>query len=70
MDSENVYDIEKAVQAQLNFCAKQEYPRYAPIDGWCPNCHWNIYSVGGYDVRTAGTWLITSCPRCHYSFID
>lgn len=69
-----VYDPELAHQAQVAYCEERQFPVFAPEDGFCWNCHRNIYRKGelgqGHSVFSAGRGLITSCPYCRRSFCE
>ncbi len=74
-----MFDTEKAIAAQSDYCEKKKIPNFAPaFDGTCYHCNRNIYKpythndgrVTGITVEEAGTTLITGCPHCNYSFID
>ena len=51
------YNISEAIEAQEQFCDKNEYPYFAPDNGICWDCHQNIYSENGrtrYGKKTHG----------------
>lgn len=62
------YDADKAAQAQVEYCDRNELHCYAPRDGYCWHCNENIYKL--ISVEDAGKTLITSCPYCHSTFVD
>lgn len=72
------YNWRLASAAQRNYCEEREEPMFAPPDGNCYRCGFNIYmpkngsrgSVSGITVNDAASRLITSCPHCNYSFVD
>ena len=74
------YNISEAIKAQEQFCDKNEYPRFAPDNGICWDCHQNIYSENGrtrygkkthgISVESAGHYLLTGCPFCSRSYCD
>lgn len=59
-------DIDKAMKAQLDYCEKMKYPRFAPVDGICYYCKNQIYSL--ISAERAGEELITACPHCCRSY--
>ncbi len=74
-----MYNIEKAIKAQHDYCKNHDIPNFAPaLDGTCYHCRRNIYVpikgpagyITGITVEQAGKELITGCPHCHYSFVD
>lgn len=74
-----MFDTQKAIKAQRDYCDKEEIPNFAPaFDGSCYHCNRNIYQpithydgrVTGITVEQAGATLITGCPHCNYSFVD
>lgn len=74
---EKNFDPIKAAKAQEEYCDAHEIPMYAPHDGICHRCGFNIYlptngSRGplGISVSEADARLITSCPHCHATFVD
>lgn len=64
----------KANRAQIKYCDEHECPVFAPMNGVCYRCGYNIYlptnGKGGITVEDAGRKLITSCPHCSYSFVE
>lgn len=72
-----MFDVNKAIEAQKNYCKENEIPHFAPYDGRCYRCHKQIYEEIKHDnystgitVEEAGSGLVTGCPHCHYSFVD
>lgn len=65
-----IFDIPAAVDAQKEYCEKNNYPHFAPSNGICWCCGKNIYSVDGISVERAANNLITGCPFCHRSYCD
>jgi len=74
----NLYDTEKAIAAQNQYCAEKGFPHFAPHTGRCYRCGRDIYSEiehptgrkTGITVERASHELITGCPHCNYSFCD
>lgn len=72
------YNWRLASAAQRNYCEERESPMFAPSAGICYHCGFNIYmpvngtrgTVSGITVNEAASKLITSCPHCHYSFVE
>lgn len=74
------YNFDPAIsaKAQAAYCDEHELPMFAPADGHCPRCGYNIYlpvngshsAVMGITVEEAGSRLITGCPICNYSFVE
>jgi len=67
----------KANRAQIKYCDEHECPVFAPMNGVCYRCGYNIYlrtngksGPRGITVEEAGSRLITSCPHCGYSFVE
>ncbi len=58
------------VAAQRLFCREHGLPCFVPSGGVCLSCGGDIFGGGGYDLRRAGSELITSCPRCHATYCD
>ena len=75
---ENNFDPTKAAQAQEAYCNQREVPMFAPRNGLCYRCGYNIFlpingshgSVLGVTVEDAGKKLITGCPFCNCSFVE
>ena len=75
---QNNFHPEKAAKAQEAYCDEHEVPMFAPRDGICEHCGYNIYmpingsrgTIFGITVEEAGNRLITSCPFCNHSFTD
>jgi len=67
---EKIYDADKAIKAQSDFCKERWYPDFFPLDGVCYSCHRSIFTDGGIDVERAGSMHITGCPLCHHSYCD
>lgn len=72
-----IYDIDKAIAAQWEYCDKHALPHFAPVGGRCSRCGWNVFEpreysngVTGVDVETAGRKHITGCPHCNNTFCD
>ena len=65
----STYNAEKAFEAQMEYCDKNNLPLFAPRR-FCFKCSRDIYDEGGISVEEAGKALITYCPHCHKSFID
>jgi hypothetical protein len=70
MKKEEIFDIEKACEAQRKFVKEHDYPHFAPGNGICYNCRRNIYGQNGYSVERASLILITGCPFCCYSYCE
>jgi hypothetical protein len=67
----DTFDIKKAIDAQLRYCAQHNVPDFAPLrDGVCWNCDHNIFTEGGISVEQAASTHITGCPFCHKSYCD
>ncbi|MBR6905981.1 MAG: hypothetical protein IKN33_03410 [Selenomonadaceae bacterium] len=74
----NNYDPIKAAKAQEAYCDQHECPMFAPRDGRCYRCGYNIFlpfnashgAVLGITVEEAGKKLITGCPICNYSYVE
>lgn len=69
----NAKDIEQAIRAQKLYCEFRMIPLFIPDDGYCYSCERNIfmdYETKGITQAVAGRTLITSCPHCHYSFVE
>jgi hypothetical protein len=72
---------EEACRLQSALCGREGVPHFAPHDGFCYDCHKNIYQViehnngtynwkTGIDLASAGTSHITACPHCSSSYCD
>lgn len=67
-----------AIKAQRDYCDTHKLPMFAPSNGLCFHCGYNIYlpingsrgAVYGITVEYAGKCLITNCPFCDMSFTD
>lgn len=79
MTLDNNFNPKLAIQAQEDYCERNECPMFAPGNGLCPRCGRNIYephrfrdhnTVYGIAVNQAGSTLITGCPHCNYSFVE
>ena len=72
------FDIKKACEAQEKYCKEKNYPHFAPLNGRCYECNYNIYQhidhgrgyKSGYSVEKASCELITGCPHCHISYCE
>lgn len=64
----NTYDRNISEKLQKEYCDRHDVPLFAPRDGMCYGCYYNIYDR--LSIGEAGTRHITSCPKCHKSFID
>ena len=72
------FNPDAAMKAQIRYCDTHEVPMYAPSNGLCFHCGYNIYlpingshgAVYGITVEDAGKRLITSCPFCNHSFVE
>lgn len=60
-------DIDAAIKAQADLCAKDGLPHFAPRNGVCWSCHRSIYEGAGAED---GKTFITGCPHCHRSYCD
>ena len=68
----------QAVKAQEAYCDEHKCPMYAPRNGICFRCGFNIYlpingsrnTILGISVAEAGCKLVTSCPFCNTTFVD
>lgn len=81
-DTTRIYDIDKAIKTQSEYCSKKNYPHFAPKNGVCWKCGQQIYAEGksaamfgnkistGIIVEQAGNELITGCPHCNWSYCD
>lgn len=75
---ENNFNPTKAAAAQEAYCEQHDLPMYAPRNGLCYHCGYNIFmpvnrskgAVLGITVEEAGAKLITGCPICNYSFVE
>lgn len=67
---EKVYNPDKAIKAQRDFCRSRGIPDFFPSDGVCYACKRCIFVEGGIDVKRAGESHITGCPLCHRSYCD
>lgn len=60
--------INSCVNAQREYCNKNNVPMFIPEDGVCFRCKRNIFSkitiIGAYST------LITGCPFCSYSYCE
>ena len=65
---EEVYNVQKSIEAQREYCRKNEMPQLAPHSGFCWKCGKQIYTA--ITVEQAGKSLVTYCPHCHKSFDD
>lgn len=76
--AEDYYNPKEAAENQTNYCHEKSLPCFAPSDGMCWACGYNIYSkhIDRYGTETgikagqAGGFLITGCPHCHKSYCD
>lgn len=72
------FEIKAASAAQRAYCDEHELPQFAPSDGICHRCGYNIYlplsngrtQLYGISVEEAGERLITGCPHCNATFCD
>lgn len=71
------YDWRLASAAQRKYCSDYDTPLFAPSNGICYHCGFNIYmptngvtGPRGITVEDASKKLITSCPHCNYSFVE
>lgn len=76
-----MYNHEKAVKAQEDYCKNSGSPHFAPANGTCRKCKLSIYEeiehIGGkssyktgISVEAAGAGLVTGCPHCNKSYCD
>lgn len=56
------------INAQKEYCDKNNLPYLAPKNGLCYNCLQQIYMEIKFE--RAKNSLITGCPHCHRSFCD
>ena len=66
------YSTQKAIQAQVNYCAATGQDFIAPgygTNGCCPVCHNPIYIIGGVSIEEAESTRITGCPYCKTSYL-
>ena len=78
MNPTNNFNPTQAAKAQEKYCDEHECPMFAPRNGLCYHCGYNIYlpvngshgAVLGYTVEEAGRKLISGCPICNYSFVE
>ena len=64
------YYTGKSIEAQYEYCARNNKPVFIPTNGCCPNCHNPIFIIGGISVEEAESTHITGCPYCHVSFVE
>lgn len=38
-----MFDVQKSITAQKQYCEEKQAPHFAPYDGRCWNCNQNIY---------------------------
>lgn len=62
----------ECIEAQKHYCEEKHLPMFMLPSGTCPRCNVDIFEemLGGYSLEYASTRLITSCPRCRWSFCD
>ena len=73
-----MFNKEKSIQAQRNYCKENKLPHFAPHDGRCWSCGKNIYEpftrqngrISGVETERASSELITGCPHCNRSYCD
>lgn len=69
--TDETYNTTQAMVAQQFYCTLKGSPQFAPYDGQCPTCGFQIYDPpNGYSVEYASTHMITGCPYCRRSFVD
>lgn len=68
--SQEVFNVVLSKKAQRKYCDENDFPYFAPHDGYCYRCHKNIYAEGGFSVEAASNKLITVCPFCRASYCD
>ena len=61
-------DIKERIKAQSELCKKDNFPMFAPQDGFCWSCGKQIFTERN-DWR-ARNEHITGCPECHRSYCD
>ena len=71
------YNWRLASAAQRKYCEERKGPMFAPSNGICYKCGFNIYvptngpaGPRGITVEEASKRLITSCPHCNATFVD
>ena len=74
---EELFDVEKSIEAQNKYCKDNSVILFAPYDGECFCCGRQIYEprklgdeIRGYTIKEASETLITGCPFCHRSYVD
>ena len=73
-----IFNPKQAAKAQEDYCELNECPMFAPRDGLCYRCGYNIFlpfngshgATLGITVEEAGRKLITGCPICNYSYVE
>lgn len=61
-------EIKNKIKLQKDFCKENEYPNFAPEDGFCWSCGHQIYN--DISEKEASSELITGCPVCRKSYCD
>lgn len=78
MNPNTNFNPKLAAKAQEDYCERNECPMFAPRDGLCYRCGYNIFlpfngshgAMLGITVEEAGRKLITGCPICNYSYVE
>ena len=61
-------EIKMKIKKQKEYCEEHNAPNFAPLDGFCWNCHTQIYNE--LDINRVSNEVITGCPHCHRSYCD
>jgi len=61
-------NIKTKLLLQEKFCKDHELPHFAPYDGVCFRCNYQIYER--ISIHQAMNTLITGCPFCHWSYCE
>jgi len=71
------FNPNEAIKAQKKYQDDKNLPDFAPRDGSCFKCKFNIYREidhgshkTGISLEEASTQLITGCPHCNRSYCD
>lgn len=67
-------DPDQILKAQKDYCKYNSLPNFAPSDGICFSCNFNIYQdqpqSKGINIMKAKSEHITGCPHCLRTFLD
>ena len=61
-------ELQEKIDAQKKHCKDNDFPCFAPFDGYCWSCGRQIYEA--ITLKRAKTDLITGCSFCHHSFCE